>query len=145
MHQKGEKAKLIGSRIITIMEFENKRFWKLTTELGRKLSDGRLFFTLLFLSVHAVSLTRINRSSQVRPGCIIQTAQQANAVRPCGERDVLLRMLKSTCRANLLHQETSLQHLSATKPFSRYRAVRSLHWSLGWAPPAPALAPSPCA
>ena len=26
------------------MEFENKRFWKFTTALGRKLSDGRLFF-----------------------------------------------------------------------------------------------------
>ena len=41
---------MIGSRIIT-MEFDNTRFWKFTTALGRKLSDGRLFFTKLFLTV----------------------------------------------------------------------------------------------
>ena len=35
------------------MEFDNKRFWKFTTALGRKLSDGRLFFTKLFLTVYA--------------------------------------------------------------------------------------------
>ena len=34
------------------MEFENKSFWKFTTALGRKLSDGRLFFTKLFLTVY---------------------------------------------------------------------------------------------
>ena len=33
------------------MEFENKIFWKFTTALGRKLSDGHLFFTKLFLTV----------------------------------------------------------------------------------------------
>ena len=36
-------TKLIESRIIPT-EFDNKRFWKFTTALGRKLSDGRLFF-----------------------------------------------------------------------------------------------------
>ena len=33
------------------MEFNNKSFWKFTTALGRKLSDGRLFFSKLFLTV----------------------------------------------------------------------------------------------
>ena len=33
------------------MEFDNKSFWKFTTALGKKLSDGRLFFTELFLKV----------------------------------------------------------------------------------------------
>ena len=47
-----EGKNMIGSRIIT-MEFDNKRFWKFTTALGRKLSDGRLFFTKLFLTVYA--------------------------------------------------------------------------------------------
>ena len=43
LHQKWGKTKLIGSRTITT-EFDNKSFWKFTTALGRKLSDGRLFF-----------------------------------------------------------------------------------------------------
>ena len=46
---------MIGSRIITT-EFDNKRFWKFTMALGRKLSDGRLFFTKLFLTVHVPEL-----------------------------------------------------------------------------------------
>ena len=46
----GKKTKLIGSRIIT-PEFDNKSFWKFTTALGRKLPDGRLFYTKLFLTV----------------------------------------------------------------------------------------------
>ena len=33
------------------MGFDNKSFWKFTTALGRKLSDGRLFFTKLILTV----------------------------------------------------------------------------------------------
>ena len=37
----GENKIDYGSRIVT-MEFDSKRFWKLTTALGRKLSDGRL-------------------------------------------------------------------------------------------------------
>ena len=47
------KTKLIGSRIIT-MEFDNKSFGEFTTALGRKLSDGRLFFTKLFLTVQNI-------------------------------------------------------------------------------------------
>ena len=53
VHQNWEKPKLIGSRIITI-EFYNKSCWKFTTALGRKLSDGRLFFTKLFLAVYFI-------------------------------------------------------------------------------------------
>ena len=34
---------MVGIRVIT-MEFDNKRFWKFTMALGRKLSGGRLFF-----------------------------------------------------------------------------------------------------
>ena len=33
------------------MDFDYKSFWKFTTALGRKLSDGRLFFAELFLTV----------------------------------------------------------------------------------------------
>ena len=36
------KTKLIGNRIA--MEFNNKSFWKFTTAVGIKVSDGRLFF-----------------------------------------------------------------------------------------------------
>ena len=50
MHQKWGQTKLIGCRIITI-DFDNKRFWKFTTALGRTLSGKRLFFTKLFLPV----------------------------------------------------------------------------------------------
>ena len=53
VHQKWGKTKLIGSRIITV-GFDNKSFWKFTTALGRKLSDGRLFLTKLFLTVQEV-------------------------------------------------------------------------------------------
>ena len=41
---------MIARRIIT-MEFDNNSFCKFTTALGRKLSDRRLFFTKLFLTV----------------------------------------------------------------------------------------------
>ena len=51
VRQKWGKTKLIGSRITTI-EFDNISFWKVTTALGRKISDGRLFFTKLFLTVY---------------------------------------------------------------------------------------------
>ena len=46
---------MIGSRIRTL-EFDNKSIWKFTTALVRKLSDGRLFFTKLFLTVHFLSV-----------------------------------------------------------------------------------------
>ena len=54
LHQKWGKTKLIGSRTITT-EFDNKSFWKFTTALGRKLSDGRLFFTKLFPTVEGTT------------------------------------------------------------------------------------------
>ena len=53
MYRKWGKTKLIGSRIIT-MEFDYKRFWKFTTALGSKLSDGRLFFFYKIISDSAV-------------------------------------------------------------------------------------------
>ena len=59
MHQKWGKTKLIGSRIVTI-EFDNKSFWKFTTALGRKLSDGHLFFTKLFLTVRVTGISTEN-------------------------------------------------------------------------------------
>ena len=34
------------------MEFDTTSFWKFTTTLGRKLSEGRLFCTKLFLTVY---------------------------------------------------------------------------------------------
>ena len=40
------------------MEFDNTSFWKFTMSLGKKLSDGRLFFTKLFLTVFVHSLVR---------------------------------------------------------------------------------------
>ena len=44
---------MIGSHIITV-ELDNKSFWKFTMALGRKLSDRRLFFTKLFLTVYKI-------------------------------------------------------------------------------------------
>ena len=38
------------------MEFDKKRFWKFTTALRRKISDGRLFCTELFLTVWPYAL-----------------------------------------------------------------------------------------
>ena len=66
VYQKWGETKLIGSRIIT-MEFDNKRFWKFTTALGRKLSDGRLFFTKLFLTVPYVLVSQEGAAGYIAP------------------------------------------------------------------------------
>ena len=44
------------------MEFDNKSFWKFTTALGRKLSDGRLvFYKIIFDSVGRKATGRLFR------------------------------------------------------------------------------------
>ena len=48
------------------MEFDNKSFWKFTTTaLGRKLPDGRLFFTKLFLTVSCTAARRSAKATWV--------------------------------------------------------------------------------
>ena len=48
------------------MVFDNKSFGKFTTALGRKLSDGRLFFTKLFLIVQGNMARSAKRSGGER-------------------------------------------------------------------------------
>ena len=49
------------------MEFDNKSFWKFTTALGRKLSDGRTSVFYQIISDSVVKLIPTERSAASRP------------------------------------------------------------------------------
>ena len=70
------------------MEFDNKSFWKFTTALGRKLPDGRLFFTKKILTVY---LQRTRHARYWRPAVPPLSVRPCALLPPSGGERLLIR------------------------------------------------------